>query len=203
MRSRWAQLAALLVLAAATREARAAEPGPQGDPALPPPAAMPGPAEIAGRLPPGARPAGGPADWAPAAEPAAGRGAQAPGPLVERLERATGADARERIEVEYTIDGELEARIRELLRRAQVGLGDVVLMDPASGALLAYVATDPVAFPVTRIYPTASLAKVVTAAAVLRRKPEAAGRGCRYLGSPYTFGPTELVAPRDGGSVDP
>src|SRR5262245_63047728 len=202
MRSRWAQLAALLVLAAATREARAAEPGPQGDPA-PPQGATPEPAEIAGLLPPGARPAGGPADWAPAAEPAAGRGAQTPGPLVELLERATGADARERIEVEYTIDPELEARIRELLRRAKVELGDVVLMDPGSGALLAYVATDPVAFPVTRIYPTASLAKVVTAAAVLRRKPEAAGRGCRYLGSPYTFGPTELVAPRDGGSVDP
>ena len=116
---------------------------------------------------------------------------------------AADGEARERVEVGYTIDRELEARVRELLRRGRVSLGDVVVMDPASGALLAYVSTDPVALPATRTYPTASLAKVVTAAAVLRRKPEAASRECRYLGSPYAFGPTALVAPLNGGSVDP
>jgi len=43
----------------------------------------------------------------------------------------------------------------------------------------------------------------VTAAAVLRRVPEAEGRECRYLGSPYSFGEAQLKAPLKGGSVDP
>jgi hypothetical protein len=207
MRSWWAWLASALLLSAAA----AAEPTPGGDPTavLPPVSAHPplgplAPAGIAELLPPGVRPPGGPADWVLAPDAAARDGAAAPGPLVERVERAApSGDARERIEVEYTIDRELEARVRDLLRRGGVSLGDVLLMDAASGALLAYVSTDPVAFPVTRTYPTASLAKVVTAAAVLRRAPKSAGRECRYLGSPYALGPAELVPPPHGGRVDP
>ena len=211
MRPRWASIGWVLLFAATSAGAAGAEPPPEGDPhaALPPVSAHPplvptAPAGIALLLPPGARPPGSLSEWVPAADTAADEGASASGPLVERVERAApSGDAPERVAVEYTIDRALEARVRELLRLGGVELGDVLLMDPASGALLAYVSTDPVAFPVTRTYPTASLAKVVTAAAVLRRAPKAVGRECRYLGSPYTFGSAELVAPPRGGSVDP
>ena len=200
-----------LLLAAASAGAAGAEPPPEGDPhaALPPVSAHPPlvptvPAGIALLLPPGARHPDSLSEWVPATGAAADPGPAASGPLVELIERATPlGDPRERVEVQYTIDRELEVRVRELLRRGGVQLGDVLLMDPASGALLAYVSTDPVAFPVARTYPTASLAKVVTAAAVLRRAPKAVGRECRYLGSPYSFGPAELVAPPHGGRVDP
>jgi TonB family protein len=75
-------------------------------------------------------------------------------------------------------------------------------MDPATGEVFAYVATDPQAFPATRAYPTASLMKLVTAAAVLRDAPGAARRDCRYLGSPYEVGAEQLIPPRSGGQVE-
>lgn len=106
------------------------------------------------------------------------------------------------LEVEYTLDPELEARVREVLRRSRVTLGHVILMDPATGEVLSYVSTAPEMFPATGLYPTASLIKVVTAAAVLRRAPEAAGRDCRYVGSPYDLRRTSLEAPARGGRVD-
>jgi len=216
MRPSWMSIGQLLLLGAATAGAVAAEPAAEGEaPAALPavsalapaaPATLPAvPDGIAELLPPGARIPGGASAWVPAADAVAAEGAAAAGPLlVERVERETPeGDARERIAVEYTIDRELEVRVRELLRRGRVELGDVLLMDPATGALLAYVSTDPVAFPVTRTYPTASLAKVVTAAAVLQRRPEATQRECRYLGSPYELPATALVPPPEGGSVDP
>jgi TonB family protein len=200
----------ILVLALAATGPEFAEPaaGGEAQPPLPavsahPPVAPPAHADLSELLPPGARAPGGPTGWVSAAEAGAEGGAGASGPFVERVERASASgDAEEPIVVAYTVDRELELRVRELLRRGGVELGSVLLMDPASGALLAYVSTDPVAFPVTRTYPTASLAKVVTAAAILRRAPEAETRECRYLGSPYQLGPEELVAPSQGGSVD-
>jgi len=44
--------------------------------------------------------------------------------------------------------------------------------------------------------------KVVTAAAVLRRTPDAARRSCRYVGSPYEVGAGQLRAPRSGGRIE-
>jgi TonB family protein len=75
-------------------------------------------------------------------------------------------------------------------------------MDPATGEVFAYVATDPQAFPATRVYPMASLMKLVTAAAVLREAPGAARRGCRYLGSPYEVDAEQLIPPSSGGRVE-
>src|SRR4029453_18653582 len=72
----------------------------------------------------------------------------------------------------------------------------------APGEVSAYVPPDPQAFPATRAYPTASLMKVVTAAAMLREKPSAARRSCRYLGSPYHLDAAQLAAPRSGGRID-
>jgi TonB family protein len=104
--------------------------------------------------------------------------------------------------VEYTVDAALEARIRQILARSGLDLAQVIVMDPATGEIFAYVASDPQAFPATRAYPTASLMKLVTAAAVLRKAPGAARRSCLYLGSPYQVDAAHLVPPRSGGRVE-
>jgi TonB family protein len=120
--------------------------------------------------------------------------------VVEHPSADLGAPAR--IEVEYTVDPELDARVEKVLERSRVAIGQVVLLDPATGEIFAYVSTDPVGFPATRTYPTASLMKVVTAAAALRHVPEAAHRACRYRGSPYVVSRRQLAPPRGGGILD-
>lgn len=112
---------------------------------------------------------------------------------------AAGPAAADAAATAYTVDPALEERVRSLLRGREVALGHVILMDPESGDVLAYVSTDPERFPATRAYPTASLMKVVTSAALLRVAPAAAGRECRYQGSPYRLLPTQLVPPTRGG----
>ncbi len=139
---------------------------------------------------------------------AGGLGWTAPGSsgsgVDRRVELVRAADSEERLEVQYTIDPQLDAQVRALLETSGVELGHVVLMDPHSGEIFSYVSTEPALFPALRAYPTASLMKVVTAAAVLRNAPEAALRDCRYLGSPYAeLDPADLRAPVRGGWVDP
>ena len=104
--------------------------------------------------------------------------------------------------VEYTVDAALEAQVRAILAKSHLGLAQVVVLDPATGEVFAYVASDPLEFPATRAYPMASLMKVVTAAAVLREKPAAVRRSCRYLGSPYEFDAAQLAVPRTGGRLE-
>jgi TonB family protein len=116
--------------------------------------------------------------------------------------RAAAPGAPSPLAVEYTVDAALEAQIREILARRRLKLAQVIVMDPATGEVFAYVAADPQAFPATRAYPTASLMKLVTAAAVLRKAPGAAHRSCRYLGSPYHVDAAQLAAPRSGGRLD-
>jgi peptidoglycan glycosyltransferase len=116
--------------------------------------------------------------------------------------RAPGSAEPATVEVEYTVDPELDRQVRSVLSEGRVLLGHVIVMDPRSGAVLSYVSTAPESFPATRTYPTASLMKVVTAAAVLRDAPEATKRGCRYEGSPYHVRPAQLQPPREGGRVD-
>jgi len=146
------------------------------------------------RLPPEIRPPT--ADSAPTLERVVsdGIGTQ----LVERVQ----VEDDRWLDVEYTIDPELEDRIRGVLDRGNVALGHVILLDPNSGEVFAYVSTDPAAFPATGTYPTASLMKVVTASAVLHKEPEAAERDCRFLGSPYRLGRDLLEPPARGGRVD-
>ncbi len=104
-------------------------------------------------------------------------------------------------EIEYTLDPALDAWVRAMLARADVVYAHVIVMDPRSGEVLAYVSTDPEGFPATRLYPTASLMKVVTAAAALRADPAVAGASCRYLGSPYIVQASHLEPPAAGGRV--
>ncbi len=137
-------------------------------------------------------------------------GAAGPAAMVERIERdgteAAETDAAESwVEVEYTVDPTLEERLRELFAALEVELGHAILLDPWTGQIFAYVSTDPEVFPPTRPYPTASLMKMVTAAATLRTRPDAVGGDCRYIGSPYLLSPSSLVPPPPdamGASVD-
>jgi cell division protein FtsI/penicillin-binding protein 2 len=82
-----------------------------------------------------------------------------------------------------------------------VNLGNVILLDPATGRVLAYVSTDVGRLPPTRIYPAASLVKIITAAAALDRAPEKANLPCRYRGSPYRLTPARIDPPRVGNVV--
>lgn len=105
------------------------------------------------------------------------------------------------LRVEYTLDRELTERAHEVLRRGRVDLGTLVVLEPRSGRVLAYAATDTERFPPTRTYPAASLVKVITAATALDHAPEVAGLPCRYSGSPYRLTPSRVDPPRSGHTV--
>ncbi len=156
------------------------------------------PADVLERLPPGARAV---SDWSDGFAPEA-TGPEPPRYAMERVALPPDSPDGAWLDVEYTVDPALDARVRGVLAAAGVTLGQVILMDPESGEVFSYVSTEPEVFPATRAYPTASLMKVVTAAALLRHAPEAAGRSCRYQGSPWELQPAQLVAPSRGGHVD-
>jgi membrane peptidoglycan carboxypeptidase len=103
------------------------------------------------------------------------------------------------LRVEYTLHPELSERVHEALANAKVALGHVIVLDPETGHLLAYASTDVKRFPPGRVYPAASLIKVVTAAAALDRDPAVEGRMCRFDGSPYRLTPSRVDPPRRGG----
>jgi membrane peptidoglycan carboxypeptidase len=105
------------------------------------------------------------------------------------------------LRVEYTLDAELTESAHEVLRRGKVDLGTLVVLEPRSGRVLAYAATDTERFPPTRTYPAASLIKVITAATALDQAPDVAGLPCRYSGSPYRLTPQRLDPPRNGNTV--
>jgi hypothetical protein len=131
------------------------------------------------------------------AAPAGGE-AGAPERLYELVE-APGADGPLRIE--YSLDAELTRHVFRVLEQGRVALGHVIVLDPATGRVLAYASTDTRQFPPTRTYPAASLVKVITAAAALGVDPDAAQLPCRYSGSPYRLTPSRIDPPRAGNVV--
>jgi TonB family protein len=152
------------------------------------------PAALLALLPPASR---SPSERTRLVEGHASRGAY----VTEHIILPEG-DRSHSFDVEYTVDPELDTLVRGILEAKGVSLGHVILMDPASGEIFSYVSTDPGRFPATRPYPTASLMKVVTAAAVLRNAPKAANRDCRYLGSPWELQPDQLEPPAKGGLIE-
>ena len=105
------------------------------------------------------------------------------------------------LRVEYAMDPELTRKILGLLRRGRVKRGHVVVIDPRSGRLLAYVSTDEENFPPERSYPAASLVKLITAAAALDRAPEEARRPCLYRGNPYRLTRSRVNRPKSGREI--
>ncbi len=102
------------------------------------------------------------------------------------------------LRVEYTLDLELTQAIYDIFERGRVKHGLAVVLDPATGNVLAYAGTDPRRLPPGEVYPAASLVKVVTAAAALESSPSAARRSCRYVGNPSRLTPARVVPPRRG-----
>ncbi len=107
----------------------------------------------------------------------------------------------EAFQIEYTFDPELSRWVFTLLDRAHVELGHVIVADARSGRILTYASTDPRRFPPTRLYPAASLVKVLTAAAALPRSPDLGNQDCVYSGSPYRLTPARIDPPRRGRPI--
>jgi hypothetical protein len=105
------------------------------------------------------------------------------------------------LRLEYSFDAALSRAVFDLLDESKVDLGHVLVLDPATSELLVYASTDVRRFPPTEPYPAASLIKVVTAAELLDRQPGAAGRPCRFDGSPYLLTPGRVNAPRRGSEI--
>jgi hypothetical protein len=119
------------------------------------------------------------------------------GAFERRFELAGGESVRLR----YSLDPALTRAIWRLVDQGRVERAHVVVMDLASGALAAYVSTDPARFPPDRAYPAASLVKVVTAAAALDAAPSLANGVCRYAGSPYVLTPSRVDPPKRGVEI--
>lgn len=195
---------ASLVPGAGDEEAAAAAEVSQGPPA-PAPAPVPGP-EAA---PPGATAPVAPAralsprgllDAELLAAPAAReefRGLRIVDGALERVPIAGSA-----LRLRYTLHPELSDAVWKALERGRFALAHVVVMDPATGAVLAYASTDPVRFPPDKTYPAASLVKVITAAATLDRAPHAAHEICRFVGSPWRLTRDRLHSPKRGSEAD-
>jgi hypothetical protein len=105
------------------------------------------------------------------------------------------------LRVEYTLDLDLTQTIYDIFERGRVQLGLAVVLDPATGKVLAYAGTDPRRLPPGEVYPAASLVKVVTASATLESVPAAARRSCRYVGNPYRLTPARVVPPKRGTEI--
>ncbi len=121
-------------------------------------------------------------------------------PHVTETVRVPG-DSSGPLHVEYTLSAELTREVYDILRRSRVQLGQALVLDPATGELLAYAAVNPERLPPNGVYPAASLVKVVTAAAALESKPRLADRACVFVGSPYRLTPSRVNPPRRGNSV--
>ena len=103
--------------------------------------------------------------------------------------------------VEYAFDRPLTGRIMRRLKRGRVERGHVIVLDPRTGRVIAYVSTDVEAFPPQSHYPAASLVKIVTAAAALHHKPVEARTPCVYRGNRYRLTPGRVHRPSRGHSA--
>ena len=117
-----------------------------------------------------------------------------------RLERASAGDGEMRLR--YTFHPELSEAVWKALERGRFEMAHVLVMDPETGAVLAYASTDSVHFPPNKTYPAASLVKVITAAATLDRAPQAANETCHFVGSPWRLTRDRLRAPKGGNQAD-
>lgn len=117
------------------------------------------------------------------------------------FERTFALAAGESVRLRYSLDPELTRAIWRIVEQGHVARAHIVVMDLETGALAAYVSTDPATFPPDRAYPAASLVKVVTAAAALDAAPSLAHGNCRFAGSPYVLTPARVNPPKRGTEI--
>ena len=113
-----------------------------------------------------------------------------------------GAQGGGTLRVEYSLEEALTEEVFEILRRGRVGSGHALVIDPRSGRLLVYASTDPDGFPATAAYPSASIVKVLAAAALLEADDEGADVSCLYRGNKYRVNRKRLDRPSRGHSSD-
>lgn len=111
---------------------------------------------------------------------------------------APGSPTEGRVRIEYSLDEALTASVFEILRQGRVERGIAILIDPRTGRLLAYATTDANVLPVERVYPAASIVKVVTAAAMLEQRPDPNAWDCVYEGNKYRLSQRRLDRPKRG-----
>ncbi len=111
---------------------------------------------------------------------------------------AVHGPAGHRLRVEYSLDEGLTQDVFEILRRGRVERGVAIVIDPRTGRLLAYAATDENVLPVERAYPAASIIKVITAAAMLEQRADPTAWDCLYEGNKYRLSERRLDRPKRG-----
>lgn len=111
---------------------------------------------------------------------------------------AVRGSAGGRVRVEYSLDEGLTQEVFDILRRGRVERGVAIVIDPRTGRLLAYAATDANVLPVERAYPAASIIKVITAAAMLEKRPDPTAWDCLYEGNKYRLTERRLDRPKRG-----
>ncbi len=121
--------------------------------------------------------------------------------IVESVPAAPESGIPGPLRVEYTLDAGLTDAVYDIFARGRVKLGLAVVLDPATGEVLAYAGTDARRLPPNELYPAASLVKVVTASAALQSVPGVVNRTCHFVGSPYRLTPARLNPPQRGTEI--
>ncbi len=106
------------------------------------------------------------------------------------------------LRVEYTLDEALTENIWRIMRKGRVDQGHVIVIDPRTGRLLSYVSADEDGMPAGNAYPSASIVKVLTAAALLEADPQQAKSTCVYRGNKYRVNRRRLDRPSSGRESD-
>src|SRR5262249_36683373 len=96
---------------------------------------------------------------------------------------------------------ELTDAVYDIFERGRVRLGLAVVLDPSTGEVLAYAATDPARLSPTETYPAASLVQVVTAAGALETVPGLANPTRHFVARPYPLTPSRIVPPVRGTEI--
>ena len=121
--------------------------------------------------------------------------------LLEQESSDPISESMEGYTIEYSFDRDLTRRVVRLLDRGRVSDGHIIVLDPQTGRVLAYVSTDSDSFPPQGSYPAASLVKIVTASAALGHDPKEARRPCLYRGNRYRLSRSSVHRPKSGHSV--
>lgn len=119
-------------------------------------------------------------------------------PLPSGLGTATGERS---VRVEYSLNQKLTEDVFEIFRRGRVQLGLAIVLDPLNGRVLAYVVSDPEVLRPERVYPAASIVKILTAATLMEESPREAAAPCIYQGNPYRLSSRRLARPHSGSQA--
>ena len=120
----------------------------------------------------------------------------------ESIQKQTRTSSSGPLRIEYTLDLALTEDIWRIMRKGRVDQGHVIVIDPRTGRLLSYVSADEEGLPARHAYPSASIVKILTAAALLEVDPDQANSNCVYRGNKYRVNRRRLDRPSSGRESD-